>query len=411
MAKQGAMNKTGTLAEQLADALASEQQRANVYQEDINPDDYHESPVILNDDEKTLLDIIDELTQSDNTIVRVYREIKGQPLQFLYQPDMSPDLLGDVMNTLQEHYGEGTYRIQARARGNSLKLNRAISVGKSLKPKITEQVQTPQNNGNDMMQMLLAMQNESKKDMQQMFLMMMNSQNEAMKAIAGRPVPEQHSDGLTVKDILALLPTLKDLMGNKNDGSQIDLFLKGLEMGKSLEGGGESGLGELAKGALSTIATAVSSAQQNRQANPIPAQPIAPQSRQIAPQSRQIAPQPQPEPDQGAGMDDLKSLVRVLVNAARKQADPAAYTDMVLDMLGDEPTIELCSSPANIQQLLLAFPELAPYEGWVFALAAEIIILTDEPAGDIVGDIDNETHHATDPENNPPLAGDAPDNV
>lgn len=380
MSRQAA-NKAVTgndIKEKLRLELQKEQENAGFYQEDNPPltDDYVEP---LSSDEQVIMNALDELSTVDGAQVRVYREQKGQPLEYLFSPPFSDDLLTSIFETVQIEYGKGTYRIHARTPAGLLKMNRQINVGeppKSKQKKLDEPVPVKDNSMMEFMQMQMHVQQQAalqaKTDMMAMFTMMQNSSSEMIKAMAGREQP--HNDGLGIKDVLALVPLLT---GGKSDATEV--LLQGIKLGREFADGGNGGgdgFGDMAKLALGSIGDIVKAGQMQQAQQPQPA-PV-----QQLPQQRQANPVPvqQPVDDTEA---DLLALGRVLTTGAKREGDPDSYAVMVADMMGDDQALELCSVPENMQLIMQRFPALQAHGDWLESVRLSVIdLLTGETEPD-----------------------------
>lgn len=380
-------------------ALEDEQANAASFQENIDPDDYIDFEPVTppSRDEQVLLNVLDELREVDGAQVRVYRATKGQPMEYLFSPHFCDDLLGSIMEQLQIDYGRGTYRIQARVPGGALKLNREISIGDMPKSK-REEIEREQRRGQtvpdksgDSMREMFAMQmqmaNQSKAEMLQMFTMMQQGTQAMIQALAARPEP-QRPEGLTIQDVIALLPVLQ---GNHAD--PMDTLVKGIELGKDLNGGGETNFADVAKSALGSLGSIVSQIPKTPPAppqmpvmqprpNPLP-QPVAP-----AP----VIPPVPAEPSAQQYPPELLSLVTILEKGGSRDGDPYSYAGILLDTLGDDEGGAVCETPENIAFIVQAFPQLLPYTAWLEKVrqcalhllgGAEPVNIGDNDSGDI----------------------------
>lgn len=169
---------------------------------------------------------------------------------------------------------------------------------------------------------------------------MIASQGEMMKAIANR----QPDKGPSITEILAII----NASNKKDDGGSLDTLLKGIELGKSLAGGGgdDDGMIGVARQGLELITPLLS---QNAQ-NP-PARPAAP-ARQLAPpipnatERAPVVPIPNATEvapvaplAQGGNVKVLQQIewirkqVAVLVHHAARGKDPELYAEVLLDNL------------------------------------------------------------------------------
>lgn len=332
--------------------LASEEEGKNVFDIDV-----------LSDDERIVASIMDELAGTEGAQIRVYRDQKGRPMQYLFQAQAGDDVLGDVMGTLQEHYGAGEYRIQARAPGGVLKMNRLISVGAA--PKKPDTAQPARDTGAEMINMQMQMMQQSKSDMLQMFAMMQQSQTSMIQALAAREQPAPR-EGLSLSDVMVLLPAL-----SKNDGNALDTLLKGIELGKSMEGNvGGASMTDLAQSALQMISTAQAT-------RPVPVPQPAPLPYQ----------RPAQVPSQGQGHGDaaLDSLVLELINAAARGRDPMLYAEIVIDELGEQAAVQLARNPGALDMLSSEYPVMLNHRAWFDTLLAAIGLFDEGGESDTIG--------------------------
>lgn len=270
------------------------------------------------------------------------------------------------IDRIREDWGAGKYQIIFRNNKGQIEAKRTISIVAKLEPK------TP--TGPDIATLLREMEAKQEKNTMQLMMSFMQaqmaSQGELMKAIAGN-----RGSDFNAQSMLAMMVSIKELFKNDNAGSQVDTLVKGIELASKFGGGDSepSTLSAILKG-LELAAPLLKGAGNAPQIPPV--QIPATASRAL-PDPRRVQPVPQspnPTPDESAGRNGpagvgeseiqtggtssgdgaadegesmldlliwLREQLKMLVEKARDEKDPAIYADYVLDNLPEKVTAEV----------------------------------------------------------------------
>lgn len=323
--------------------------------------------------------------------------------------DLSPD-------NIREEFGGGKYRIRVTDAGGKYVTMTTLDIV-DLPKSPTAQVAPAAPPGTDLagIASILAAVKPAAGDggISQILVAMIASQGEMMKAIANR----QPDKGPSITEILAII----NASNKKDDGGSLDTLLKGIELGKSLAGGGgeDDGMLGIARQGLELITPLVK--EQATQHRPIA--PVRPQPARIAPIPNATAPAPvaqipnasAPAPvaplnaPEGANvrvlqqLDWMRKQLNVLVHHASRQKDPELYAEVLLDNLPPFLTpaeiMEHVGSPDAVAKLAQLDGRVAQYAEWFEEFRAAIVeflqpedeIGEDEPeAPDAPGEVGGE---------------------
>lgn len=269
------------------------------------------------------------------------------------------------LDTIRETFGGGTYRITARNAQNQYQGSKRVSIIELPKP-----LQPPAREGE-----FLQRGERSSNEAMTMIMKVMEEQGKLLAALLTRPpVPPQ--TGPTALELVQLIKAME-----RKESDPVGMLLKGLEMGKSLGGGGETSMLDVAAQGLSALAPLI--AQQAGKAPPRPAPP----PKQLPPETASPAAAPAPNAEgppkeTGEDVEILKKLqwlklqtVQLVNLAARGKRedgefvkDPELYAEVFMDNLPPFITIdeivERLSGENVIAQLAQINPAVAQHAQW-----------------------------------------------
>lgn len=257
------------------------------------------------------------------------------------------------LDTIRDTFGGGTFKITGFDSRNQYAGSKVVSImGLPKTPQAAAPAPAPASGGN--FELLL--------------LKMLENQGNMVTALLNRPAPVVPA-GPSVMEILALIKG----MNTESKSDPVELLLKGLTLGKELGGSGETGLLDLGKSALETMAPLIrkqaESAPTVRVQNPAAAPRIAP-----ATNGHAAAPAAAPTAEDKAKMeivDKLRWLTRVtetLVKraAARKSAELAAeiFMEDLPPFITPQEVFDRFSDPGALGMLAQLDPKVLTYAPW-----------------------------------------------
>ena len=327
---------------------------------------------------------------------------KGEFIEFLNIGDYTHE---DLMVKLRDEYYGGKFKLQIR-QGGVIKMSEIVNVVKSEPPK-DEPTQS---------QDLAALVEAAKGDNSQMFQLMMNQNNQNMammmkmvEAIGNRPEPPRETFG--AKEMIAMLAGVKEIMGDNKSDNPMELFIKGMEMGRETSDGKDDNIVQTALKTLGAPLAQLASQATEMQPQPKMGAPApAPQAAHPGPPSlrntshtpsfdeqeaqaeqqlntamNQPANTGQEENMQLAMLQKLQPYLQMLVNAAAQNADPEIYANMILDQI-DENTVKQFMGDEYYEKLFQFFPNVAMYRGWFDECRGIVLHLLENPDGDTIKD-------------------------
>jgi len=197
------------------------------------------------------------------------------------------------------------------------------------------------------------------------------------------------------QDMLKEMLMYKELFASNQPAAPavdpMTMFNTALELAEKIKPReGDIGTGEMIMEAMKTfgapLAAAVSRAQQPQQMGhvmnvpqlqpPVMPNPIAP-----IPQHETAQPAPQQNEDE---MNLAKRMYfNLLVSNAKQDNDTFTYANMVLDLVGEDETLQMLNSPDWFEQLCKEDSRCAEYRPWFEKLRENIFELTKEEEPDI----------------------------
>jgi hypothetical protein len=209
-----------------------------------------------------------------------------------------------------------------------------------------------------------------------LILGMMDSQSKLFASMMNRP-----RDELKIADIIALVKS-------SGEGSDpVKLLLQGLELGKGLGGGGETGWMDIGKSALEAIGPMLA---QQREANGLPAHDTTTRQRPALP-----APKPGEAPAQPRGEGDvgliqklnwLKQQVNILIHHAARNKNPELYAEVMLDNLPpfitEDEILQRMHEPDAVATLATLDGRVANHAAWFEAFRLAVIASIEDDGED-----------------------------
>lgn len=264
------------------------------------------------------------------------------------------------LDTIRETFGGGTFRITARDAKNQYAGSKRVTIIDLPK------AQVPAREGE-----FLQRGERSGAEAMTMIMKVMEEQGKLLAALLTRPPPAPVT-GPTAIELVQLIKAME-----RKESDPVGMLLKGLEMGKSLGGGGETSMLDVAAQGLSALAPLIA-AQSNKP--PAPARKAPPQP---PPAQLPATEQPPAEPEKtGEQVLILKKLnwLRIqtsqLVNFAalgKRQdggwvKDPELYAEVFMDNLPDfvslDEIVERMQAPNAVAQLAQVVPQVTQHAEW-----------------------------------------------
>lgn len=332
-------------------------------------DDQHDDPIDnallgeregVADDLSALLTELTGTTQGDIQVI-IYH-VPNASGKWQYIKEVQPPIdMPALMEELKADYGGGAFQLRVRVAGK-IKTTRSFEIAKT---KASPFAVAPKDNGDNMLQLILAQNASSKSDMMAMFQMMQSQQQQStntmmalVTAIIAKP-----SD-----NPLAILPSLLETMKPKEGGGMGETLVM-LKTAKELfsEGGGggdgDTSLMGMAAKVLPGILEGAASLAKNRA--PVETAQPAQQLRTVPMPQPQAAPVAQLTAQPGeelSGPDKLLSLIGPdVVFCYQRGHSPEMAADMALELI-DKHAVE--------QHELIAL--VVQVQGWGEQWAAEL---------------------------------------
>ncbi|MFA7334725.1 MAG: hypothetical protein WC130_10610 [Kiritimatiellia bacterium] len=365
-------------------------------------DPEHFDDILSGDDARDLSEVkldsvLTEIGGTDAEI-KIYRADKpdGRECSYLFTQSADDADLTRIQDILRDEYGGGKFRVQVR-RGGLLLANRALSV------EAPKRAPNKERESGGIADMLAAIQESTRQQMDMMREQMYRQQQETMRyqlesakqqtELMARLFESgrQQSAG---PDILEVMLKAKELIAPPAKTDNMDVFLRGLEMGRDL-GGNDDALTTAIRTFGGTVGDVVARASQTPPAPvTLPAPPGIPR-------------QPQTPPPGETDMNLLQLLpyVNQLLRGAASGSDPNAYAVIVMDTV-PEAVLRAWIVPDEAYNKLVAHPSAAPYKAWLDAVRADVLLYlsdleltpdndgtdavpTGEPTGGAGGDSDD----------------------
>lgn len=360
-----------------------------------------------------------ELGDTESANVTVYRDVKGRATgAYLFRCTPGEFSVADVMDKLRDEYEGGVFRVVVTANGQRLK-NALIEVEPPKKSPfgfLEKQQQQPQQNTqntNDLANVLLQMQESNRAQAETMREAMMQMQQENTRTLLEVfKAQTGSSDKTSTAEMLNLLTIARQLSA-PNEIAQgpekmLEMFFEGMRQGREMaaNSGGEK---NILQTALETFGPAIAelagkAGQQQAQ------QRSAPQRQLQKPAMQQptaaIAPplegeQPLPIVEKSVDFNEVDSTIAaaqpyivMLMNAARQDADPEVYANLLLDQIPHAGLKEYLENDIHFSMLLTYMPSEASNElrPWFDSLREMTLELVNSELGD-AGDTNADGQH------------------
>ncbi len=302
------------------------------------------------------------------------------------------------LDAIRETFGGGTYRITAYGQGSRYVGSRTVTIADL--PKSAQPAQNPLG-GLDLTALARELRGGGGPDNSMtMMTEMMRQNSELLRAIITRPEPKQ--SGPTTLEILQMIREMNSVAPKSNEGSAVELLLKGIELGKEFSGsgGGEDSMLGLAGKGIEMLKPLI-----ERGATPAaPAAPAAPRPALAAP-AVQPAVQSTTENDPMIRqLNWLRTQTQALCVQASRGKSPELYAEVLLDNLPSFISVDdllmRLKEPNAVAQLAQLNSDVAKYAPWFEELRKYVIeFLSPEdtdmpavPAGgiDVPGDTEGE---------------------
>lgn len=273
------------------------------------------------------------------------------------------------LDAIREQFGGGKYAIRVTEASGRYVTNRTVEIvdlPKANAPAIIAAAPAVPTDMQGLAAVIAAMKPAAGggQDMTQLLIAMMKSQTDQMLALMNRPQPAAPS----LSDLLALINASKP----KSEDSSVDLLLKGLELGRSLDGG-QSSMMDVAREGLGLLG------------------PLIQQQQAAPPRARAIPALPSPVAADGHGTNEaaavrvtnpatnqenamlqqlawLRQQLNALIAQASRQKNPELYAEVMLDNLPPyitpEIILERMSAENAIDQLAMLDGRVNQFRPW-----------------------------------------------
>lgn len=252
-------------------------------------------------------------------------------------------ITGDLsLDRIREEWGGGKFKITGIGPDGKYVARRTVAIVEPVKHPMLMQ---PQNNVAEIM----AIVNSSRNDSSTMMMQMMKSQSDLLAAVLSRPQPVGPDPTQMQTNMLAMMASMRDIFKPEKSTSDIELLMKGLELGREFGGGGGSGDTGWMDLLVSGMGMAKPLIQKAMEAPATIPTPIAPRQRVIA-TTVPDAPNSPPVVENPVKSEEnpmlhllswLQRQIKALLVQAARDKDPELYAEVFLDNLPDDVTPEL----------------------------------------------------------------------
>lgn len=277
------------------------------------------------------------------------------------------------LESLQSEYGPGDYEIHVRKDGR-LATRKVVKIAT---PKNPNPVSLTPHTGVGDTKIIEAMQNGFK-EMGAMFA-------NALSGLAANQ-PKAKS----TMEMLQELQLMREIMGANVQAQQVDP-LKILDVATNLAEKitprtGEPGNNEILLEAIKNFGPILVNAAQQKQPLSLQNQPL-PQIQQL-PQTQQIT-ETLSNHSENKGLLQMQMMKKyylgLLVSQAQNDNDPLTYANMMLDIIGEEKSLELVNADNWFERLCAEEPRASGYKAWFESMRECIIELTKPESNDTTG--------------------------
>ena len=313
----------------------------------------------------------------DEVAMSVLRRIKGRKTAFLFELDEFEDL-NELMSRLRDEYGGGNFVIQGRRSNGNLAFNQGLDIEKPNKKEEPE----PQQGGN-FESILLAMNENSQRqsnETRDLMIQMNNKSAEASRDNMNMLVkmmeinkPQQQM-GMT--EIVAIMANIKEMTAQPAPDNPMELFIKGMEMGKETASGGDE---SILQTAIKSFAPPLASLAQLQTGTTPANPPQTPAPVHATPQTSNVGtgrdtpalPTATEQPKESPEMlekikllNEMRPHINVLLRAASLDGDPEVYANYILDMIELEKIKSFLENEETYEQFFTMVPQAQPFKEW-----------------------------------------------
>ena len=312
--------------------------------------------------------------EDDEIALSVNRKLKGRKTAFLFELDEFEDL-NALSTRLRDEYEGGDFVVIGRRANGQLALNHGLVIEKPAHGKTPET--EPQNGGN-FESILLAMNanaerqtNETRALMLQMNEKSAEASRDNMNMLVkmmeiNKPAPQQQ---MGMSEIIAIMANVKEMTAQPKTENPMDLFIKGMEMGKETSSGGDE---SILQTAIKSFGAPLANLAALNQGAPTPASPP-----QIAAPVQPEAPnnpapetqgeQPKESPEMLAQLELLQKwtpTINTLLKAASINAEPEVYANYLLDQIPLEDIEAFLNDDDTYNKFFEFVQQARPFKQW-----------------------------------------------
>lgn len=321
------------------------------------------------DTDEQINSIFSEVGSDKNDVnfhFQVWRVVKDQAdMNFLFKGTPA-DL--PLMERLRDEYDGGKFHIQ-------------IYKNKKRFRRLTVSIEAPKKNvaqivKNDMAELV----REMGKQQQTNFNML----KDTMLQMVGKPSTPQLSEVDMMTSMMKLMESMKGFVtptaqptSSFDPEKMFDMFLKGMEMGRESNSGGETGLMDIAKELiksplLGSLAQAASAPAPRPRIAPVAANPTLPRPPSSADAIPVSPPSTASPPGDTMQPQVIKHYLNLLVQKAEKDSDPVLYAEFILDSVPQNIIEKNILREDFIEYASSIDPRVKQYSEWFIELRDHI---------------------------------------
>lgn len=306
-------------------------------------------------------------------LIKVYRVLEKEGrMNWLFNclPSELP-----IIDKLRDNYGSGLYRARVYRNG---KLYRALDYAIEA-PKFPEPPK--QDTNKDIAAIINAMMQAQERQF--------NKLQEILLSRASAPAPTFDPVQM-LASMTQIMLQMRQLVEPKNDNSQIEMLLKGIEIAKDVVGGNnETSFLDLARDLIKSplLAKAVEATAHPPIPPSVPSHVQAVPKPSVNPVSTNSVNPATPKESKESVM--IKYYVGMLIDRAQRGSDPALYADFILDNVPEEIIRQYLARENLIEEIQKIDPRAAQHKEWLIALRDYLIegLTDEEPIDNNSGDM------------------------
>ena len=301
----------------------------------------------------------------------VLRRVKGRKTAFLFELDEFDDM-AELSGRLRDEYGGGNFIIQGRRSNGKLAFNQGLDIEKPNKKDEPE----PQQGGN-FESILLAMNESAQRqsnETRDLMIQMNNKSAEAsrdnMNMLVKMMEINKPQQQMGMAEIVAIMANIKEMTAQPAPENPMELFIKGMEMGKETASGGDE---SILQTAIKSFAPPLASLAQ-LQTGPPTAAPVhaTPQTSNVGtgrdtPALPSTPEQPQETPEMLEKiklLNEMRPHINVLLRAASINGEPEIYANYILDMIELEKIKAFLENDETYEQFFTMVPQAQLFKDW-----------------------------------------------